>query len=202
MVEIRKAKYSDCSSIAKIHKENLDESFLGSLGERFLKNLYECLSVYEDGIILVAEENNKIVGFVCGTTHIGKFYRYFIRKKFIKVSFLLAIKMFDLITLKKIFEILVYPKKHSNFSLPEAELLSIAVEKNYHGKGVSEKLFKAFVVEFNRLGVDRFKIVVGDKLYRAKSFYKKMKCVKVGEIEIHEGENSEVYVYEKEREIY
>lgn len=39
-------------------------------------------------------------------------------------------------------------------------------------------------------------------LNRAKSFYKKMKCVKVGEIEIHEGENSEVYVYEKEREIY
>ena len=62
---------------------------------------------------------------------------------------------------------------------------------------MSKDLFNGLVEEFEKRGVRRFKIVVGDELLGAKRFYEKMGCVAREEpIEVHKGETSRVYTYE------
>ena len=72
-IKIRNAHFSDCKEIGRIHKECLHKSFLATLGERFLTLLYKTLIEYKNGILIVAEDNGKIVGFVSATTNIGDF---------------------------------------------------------------------------------------------------------------------------------
>jgi len=195
---VRNANFSDCRGVAKIHKECLAKSFLATLGEKFLILLYKTLVEYKKGILLVAEDDGKIIGFVSATTNTSGFYRYFLKKNFIKASFLLLPKAISLNTLKKIFETLKYSKKNEiNILLPKAELLSIAVKEDYQRKGVAQHLFKALVNEFHKKGIKEFRIVVGSKLFKAKKFYQKMGCVKLGEFELHKGEKSEIYVFRR-----
>lgn len=195
-IEIKNAHFSNCREIAKTHKEYLGKSFLATLGEKFLTLLYKTLVEYKKGILLVAEDDGKIIGFVSATADTGGFYKYFIKKKFIKASFLLLPKAINLNIVRKIFETLRYSKKNkTNILLPKAELLSIAVEEDYQRKGVAQQLFKALAKEFYKNGIIEFKIVVGDSLLNAKKFYRKMGCIKVGEFELHRGETSEIYIF-------
>ncbi|HEC93011.1 MAG TPA: hypothetical protein ENI51_08495 [Candidatus Atribacteria bacterium] len=68
-IKIRNAHFSNSREIAKIHKECLDKSFLATLGEKFLTLLYKTLVEHKKGILLVAEDNGKIIGFVSGITN-------------------------------------------------------------------------------------------------------------------------------------
>ena len=68
-MQIRNAKFSDCREIARIHKNCLDKSFLATLGEKFLTLFYKALVEYENGILIVAEDNGKVIGFVSDITN-------------------------------------------------------------------------------------------------------------------------------------
>ena len=48
-----------------------------------------------------------------------------------------------------------------------------------------------------RLGINEFRIVAISKLFKAKRFYQKMGCIKIGEFELHKGEKSEIYVFRR-----
>ena len=74
IIKIRNAYFSDCKEIAKIHKECLHKSFLATLGERFLILLYKTLIEYKDGILIVAEDNGKIIEFFL-IQRIQRFYK-------------------------------------------------------------------------------------------------------------------------------
>jgi len=65
----RAAKLSDCLLVAKIHKKCLDKSFLATLGEKFLRLLYKTLIKCENSILIVAEDNGKVIGFVSDITN-------------------------------------------------------------------------------------------------------------------------------------
>jgi len=67
-IEIKNAHFSNCREVAKIHKECLTKSFLATLGEKFLTVLYKALIEYRRGILLVAEDDGKIIGFVSEIT--------------------------------------------------------------------------------------------------------------------------------------
>ena len=68
-IQIRNAHFSDCREIAKVHKKCLDKSFLATLGEKFLRLLYKTLIKCENGILIVAEDNGKVIGFVSDITN-------------------------------------------------------------------------------------------------------------------------------------
>lgn len=80
--------------------------------------------------------------------------------------------------------------------MPEAELLSIVVDEAYRGKGISPRLFNKLIEEFKKVGIEKFKVVVGSNLLPACRFYEKMGGVFHSEIEVHKGERSRVYVWE------
>lgn len=91
-------------------------------------------------------------------------------------------------------ESLLYPKKES--SLPKAELLSIAITKEFQGRGVASSMLPMFISEMQKRGVKNFKVVVGEELTNAIKFYEKNNFTFFKNITIHGNTPSRVYVFE------
>lgn len=200
-MQIRKANFDDCSSVAKLHKEYLNKSFLGTLGPDFLSLLYRSLVDFEKGILLVAESEGKVIGFVSGTIKTGEFYKYFIKRNYSGIVFVLLPRIFSIKIIKKIIETAKYSKKDLGISVPDAELLSMAVADGFQGKGIAKQLFEKFIAEFHNKSMNGFKIIAGNELVKANKFYRKMGCEKISEIEIHNGDTSTVYTFKNEMDI-
>ena len=56
-----------CRAMAKLHVSAFPGFFLTSLGQPFLRLLYEGFLAHPQGICLVAEDAGNVVGFVAGT---------------------------------------------------------------------------------------------------------------------------------------
>ena len=67
-IQIKNANFSNCKEVAKIYKECLAKSFLATLGEKFLTLLYKTLVEYKKGILIIAKDDGKIIGFVSEIT--------------------------------------------------------------------------------------------------------------------------------------
>lgn len=156
--------------------------------------MYQTMITSQNAFCIVAEKNEEVIGFVSGATSVGGFYKEFLKNNFLRASIILLPKVFNPLTIKKIIETLFYPAKKER-GLPNAELLSIIVERNYQGKGISRKLFDSLIKEFKNRGIDQFKVVVGLNLKQACRFYEKMGGFLHSEIEVHKGEKSRIYVW-------
>lgn len=191
---IHLANKNDARQIAKIHTREINQGFLSELGEKFLFKLYEAMVTSPTAFIVTAEENNCIVGFISGCTNLDKFYRDFYKKYAINAFLVLIPKIFKPSTLKKIFETLRYPKREEK-SLPEAELLTIAVLKEFHGQGTAQKMFEIFLREMGKRKIKQFKVAVGENLSRAVGFYEKVGFKSHSNITIHQNNLSRIYIY-------
>lgn len=195
-MEVLLASKKEAHQIAKIHKQEINQGFLSSLGVNFLKVFYQAIVSSPYSFIIVAQENDKIIGFVAGCTNIKKFYGYFLKKYFWVASSILLSKIFKFSNLKKIIEVLLYPHKESKNNIPDTELLSIAVIQEFHGQQIALKMFEKFVEEIKNKKINVFKVVVGEKLKRAIGFYEKMGFKFHSIINVHKNEPSRVYIYE------
>ena len=79
--------------------------------------------------------------------------------------------------------------------VPDPELLSLAVASEWRGQGVADRLYERLLAEFRASGVDAFRIIVGEALAPAHRFYQRMGAVAAGEVQVHDGERSAVYVH-------
>jgi hypothetical protein len=66
--------------VARLHAENINQGFLSSLGPRFLALLYQAVDEIPSGALIVARENDQVVGFVSGTVGMGSVYRQLLRQ--------------------------------------------------------------------------------------------------------------------------
>lgn len=194
-IEIRRAETADVSAVARLHKERIKEGFLSSLGEIFLEMVYGNFIASPHGILIVARDGENFAGYVSGVTSVRGFYADFLKHHFFQASFYVLKKFLRFSTLKKVMETLFYPQKTREQDIPHAELLSIALDKRYTGRGIARKLFDALTEEFKGKNVKVFKVIVGAGLKDALKFYENAGCKKHSEIEIHKGEKSFIYVY-------
>lgn len=180
--------------VAELHVANLDQGFLSTLGVGFVSLMYEAIAASPDSVLLVEERDGEVVGFVSAGAGLGSVYRRMLRRPLALTRRLLPI-VFSVRKLLRVIEILRYGRQRAGASaLPAAELLSIAVDPAYRGSGVAERLYARLVAEFARRGVDAFAITVGAALAPAHRFYRRMGAEPVGEVEVHRGEKSIVYV--------
>lgn len=194
-MDICLATKKDSLQIAKIHKQEINQGFLSQLGETFLSKLYKAMILSPDAFIIITKKNNKIIGFISGCIDVKKFYKYFLKKHFIQVLIILFPKMFKLSTFKKILETLKYLSKEKKQKLPGAELLTIAVLNEFHGKNIAVKLFEKFLDEMKKRKIKELKVIVGESLPRAIAFYKKIGFKFHLNIAIHQNNLSRIYIY-------
>ncbi len=182
--------------IVAIHRRELDRGFLSSLGRAALETLFSVAAVSRFGVLLVAQDaDGKVLGFLLGTSDTRKFYREFLWKGGVRAFFRLLPKMVSFRTIYKLVEVLLYPRKKALQNLPAAELLDIAVSREHQGRGIARSLFHRFVSHLQERGLIEFRITTGEVLKGAQRFYERLGACKVGEVEVHKGEKTCVYVY-------
>jgi ribosomal protein S18 acetylase RimI-like enzyme len=184
--------------VAELHIQSIGTGFISSLGIDFVTALYETIAQSKSSFGFVAQEANKIVGFVAFTTDISKLYRLVVLRKGLRFVTLLAGKMLSLQRLKRTLETLFYPSRIKKMALPKAELLSIAVAKEHQGKGVGLALMERGLKECARRKIEKVKVLVGAQKERANKLYLKCGFELVGQVEYH-GVLSNVYAARMEK---
>jgi ribosomal protein S18 acetylase RimI-like enzyme len=193
-MNIRLAQTEDARSIAAIHKHEIKKGFLSTLPIGFLAKLYEAIMRSQNGFCVVAQENEKVIGFIAGTTSVKKVYQYFFFHYFFSAAPLLALKIFQFDTAKKIWEVLKYPQKEQK--LPSAELLTIAVKHESQGEGIAGQMLSLFCEEMKKRDTKVFKVLVGEELAPAIAFYEKAGFRFYATISLHGTQKTRVYIYD------
>lgn len=184
---------SDYKQIASIHLSCIDQGFLSSLGHSFLTLLYECIDLDKNSILIIEKKNVNVLGFVAGGKSMKTIYLQMFRQ-FPRLCLALFPSLINPVKLFKIFELVCFGKsKQLGTSIPQAELLSIAVIDAEKGKGLAQKLYNSLALHFTMQGESEFSIVVGDSLKRAHGFYTKMGAQRLDVVSIHKGQTSTIY---------
>jgi len=192
MVTYREASFEDVRCLVNLHKKYIYWGFLTSLGEGVLRWIYHSLMVYSNSVVIVAEEDGRVVGAVTGVISLKAYYFFFFKKYFFKIAPQL-IK--NLSSIRKILETLIYPTKtESVFSLPKEELLTVIVEKDQQGKKIAQGLFDELRKWFQDRDILTFKTTVGENNLQSIRFFQKLGCKEVGVGEIHKDERSRIFI--------
>jgi len=143
---IRDANQSDIAEIADLHRRAFPGFFLTSLGLSFLRELYAGFLSHPSGILLVANQNGHIVGFVGGTSAPDLFFSSLRRRR--GIAFVLkaipSILRNPLPVCKKLFLALRYRGEVPALKLPGALLSSIGTATECRGSGLATRLILAF----------------------------------------------------------
>lgn len=186
--------------VGSLHADNLDQGFLATLGPRFLALMYQAIDESDSSVLLVEERDGRAVGFVSGAQSMTPIYRQMLRHWPALIATLFP-SLLNPCRVWRIIEILRYGGVGAALpKLPEYELLSIAVDPSVRGHGVSEQLYRGLVDYCLAHCIPAFKIVVGQELLVAHRFYRRMGAQVVGEIEVHRGEKSLVYVQDVQQQ--
>lgn len=188
-----KLELKHAGQIAKLHVSGISTGFISSLGIDFVTSLYEAIAQSNDSFGFVAEENQKILGFVAFTPNLTRLYKSVILKKGLRFVFLLAGKLFTFGTIKKVFETLFYPSRIKKMDLPCAELLSIVVAPEGRGKGLATQLVEKGLQECPKRRIDKVNVLVGADNEPANKLYLKCGFKLAGQIDNH-GVLSNIYV--------
>jgi len=181
--------------VAALHVRCLDQGFLATLGEGFLMLMYEAMDRAEGVTLITEERDGRVVGFITGGTSMEPIYKRMLRSP-VRLGLALAPALVRPAKVRRIIEILRYSGDADlPDGVPEAELLSLAVAPEARGSGVADALYRKLVEDFQSRGVNAFRIIVGDGLAPAHRFYQRMGATVAGEVQVHEGERSKVYVH-------
>ncbi len=143
-IYVRHARTEDIDAIVVIHQESFIGFFLTFLGTRFLKLLYKGMLEDKGGVLIVAEEQGQVLGFVGGVESQSGFYRRLVQKRLIAFGWAASTA---LIRKPRIAPRLLRALRRSSDSTDAAAdacILSIAVARSAEGKGIGRLLVTAF----------------------------------------------------------
>lgn len=190
-----RARHDLYRQVGALHARNLEQGFLSTLGADFLALMYQAIDEAAGSVLLVEEHAGVVVGFVSGTSGMAAIYKRMLHHP-VRLAGALAPCVLRPKHLLKMLEILRYAKRSGRSDdLPEAELLSIAVSPAWRGQQVADRLYLRLIEHFSRCGITEFKITVGDALVPAHRFYRRMGAVLAAEVQVHNGERSQVYLH-------
>lgn len=160
---------SDIKQISQIHSTTLKNSFLSSLGEEFLYSFYRSLQQKKNVFTVVAEENDKIIGFASGATNLSSLISGVLRQVW-KNLLIASLKNPQIVP--NLFLALLYPGFRNNQK--SAEIFSLAVIPSSQGRGVGKNLVRKLASEFKKKGYKTFFISVRKSMIEANNFYRKI----------------------------
>jgi len=196
-IKITKLLPIHAEGVARLHISGIHTGFISSLGLGFVTSLYEAIATTESGFGFVALQGGHVVGYVAFTTNVGALYKSVIRKRGLKLSLVLARRMFSLETAGKVYETLFYPKRIRKLDLPSAELLSISVSPDVRSKGLATNLVYQGFQECLKRKIEKVKVLVGFENTSANNFYVKYRFEFIKQIDNH-GVLSNIYTVDSD----
>ena len=180
--------------VANLHIESVKTGFLPTLGPRFLALMYRSIDEAEFSTLIVEYKHNKLAGFVSGTLGTSSLYRAMMRHPLDLLVALFPV-IISLRKLTRILNIMIHMSGEERAKYPKAELLTICVCEDHRRQGVAERLYKELSRYFKESHISKFVIVVGQSL-DANAFYKKQGANISGEVCVHSGTNSNLFIQE------
>lgn len=191
-VALRRARTGDAAALARIHREQLPDGFLPTLGQGFLTRLYRALIAFPRAVALVAEEHGEVVGFATGVASPRAFARHFLIRHGLPAAVLATSALVRPSALRKLGETATYAERST--TRDEAELVSLAVRQGHEGTGIAARLVRLAVSELGALGATTVKLVAPARNERATSLYRATGFKPREEISVHDGARSIVWV--------
>ncbi len=186
-------------SIELLHIEGISTGFISSLGEGFVRRLYEAIAQSPDAFGFVACREETVVGYVVFSTDLGSLYKSVLRKSGFALVGPLLKKMFSVSTIRRLIQNVIYPSRMEKHNLPRAELLAIVVDSQARGQGLARTLTESGLQECSQRGIDRVKVLVGAQNAPANHLYQR--CGFALELETTSHDNpSNVYVADLKRQ--
>jgi glycosyltransferase involved in cell wall biosynthesis/ribosomal protein S18 acetylase RimI-like enzyme len=189
---IRRATVADAPVLARLHRDSMPNAFLPALGDAFLRELYRAIAMEPGGVALVAEDGSRVVGFVAGAFSVDEFYRRFVRRHGLRAGIAAAPRLIRPRVLRRLRETASYPARAGD--LPDAELLSIAVDERSRKKGLGRRLARALLDELGLRGTEEVRVVVDASNEAATRLYESVGFRRAREIAVHDGVVSNVWV--------
>ena len=190
-VRIRSALPEDSVAMARIHRQALPDAFLPALGDRFLRRLYRALVTDPQSVALVADDGSTVVGFAAGTASVRGFYRRFRRTHGLRAALAVGPRVLRPSVLRRFRETSQYP---AGLNGADAELLSIAVAPGMEARGIGGPLAHGILRGLKDLGAQEVRVVVAASNERANRFYRRLGFRHAGELAVHRGTPSNVWV--------
>jgi ribosomal protein S18 acetylase RimI-like enzyme len=156
MPYLRKMQLSDVNQAVRVHLSSFQGFFLTFLGPEFLSLLYSYMVSSSDGVGYVfMDDDQRIVGFVCGSTEPSGFYRRFFKKQWLRIVLATLWPMMrnPSIIPRLVWRVLRPPQASTDPGT--ATLLSIAVLHEHQNKGIGKLLVQEFLSEMQRRGIQR-----------------------------------------------
>ncbi len=191
-VQVRRARTKDAPAMARLHRESMPTAFLPALGDGFLRRLYRTVAADAGSVALVAEDERGVAGFAVGVSSVRAFYGTFARRQGAMAALAAVPRLVEPSVLRRVVETARHPAELAG--LPEAELLSIAVDASCRSQGVGGMLARAVVSGLAEHDVRELKVVVGADNDGAHRFYERLGFRPAGQTSVHAGVASDVLV--------
>ena len=188
---IRPGTRADAGAAARLHADQIGEGFLSSLGPRFLTLLYRRIVTWPRSFLLVAEEDGTVVGQVAAAEDVGGLYRQFLVRDGLVAGVVAAPHL--LRSWRSTLETLRYPSAEGD--LPAAELLAVAVDSGWQGRGIGKALVIAANEELARRGVANARVVCAASNAPALGLYRSSGFRSAATIQLHADTRSEVLTW-------
>jgi len=192
---IRAGTRADTPAVAAIHAQQISEGFLSLLGERFLQLLYRRILLHPASFLLVADDHGHPVGFVAGSTDVAGLYRSFLWRDgaaaLVRAAGPLARGW------RRVLETLRHGRPSADGAAPGAELLSVAVDPSWRGRGAGRLLVASLLEEMAARGCGVVTVVVGADNDGAVALYHRSGFVAVERFELHPGTESLLMRWER-----
>jgi len=178
----------DAAVAARLHAEQITDGFLSFLGPRFLRLLYRRIARSPESFLLVAQSGGGVIGYVAGSSDVGRLYRRFVVRDGPAAAVAAAGR------LARSWRRVAETFHHGSSGVGQGrgtELLAIAVDPGWTGRGVGRSLVAAFLAEVSRRGDDddAYVVVAADNA-QAVALYRRAGFAPVERFELHAGVTS------------
>jgi len=194
-VTLRPGRPSDVAAVAALHAEAIAEGFLSSLGPRFLRRLYRRILHEPGSFLVVAEGGGAVAGFIAGSLSLARLYRSFLVRDGALAVLGAPGKMVG--SLPRVLETLRHGAADTTSSdagdgghATGGELLSVAVDPTWRGRGVGGALVVRFLAEMEARGVASAHVVLGADNAPATAMYRAAGFRTARTFEMHRGTTS------------
>ena len=176
------------ASIAHLHAEALAGDFLPSLGENFLREFYNSALRTGSLIGFVDIQEQQLIGFICGSHNTPKLFWNVLADSVWRLGWYALPELLHRPSLLvKAAETCLYPQRASSATV-KAELLVIAVKKDWRSRGIGAALVKALEIAFLASTINSYKVTVLQANDRANSFYDRLGFQMNGKFNLHRRE--------------
>lgn len=186
-VTIRPGTPADAPTAAALHAGGISEGFLTLLGTGFLRRLYRRIALHPTAYLFVADHGGDTVGFIAGANDVPGLYRSFLARDGVAAGWSALGPLVR--HWRRVAETLRHGSPGGRGS-GGAELLSVAVDPQWQGRGAAGRLVRSFLDEAVARGCRGAHVVVGADNRPAIALYERAGFVTGERFELHPGTES------------